>query len=94
MRVKSIGIFETRRSGSLSLSYSTKSMSKRQADEAQTSASEPAAKKTMSATNGSAEAAPAQSTSSFLVQRIKDNAKCPTRGSSHAAGYDLYSYVY
>ena len=48
-----------------------------------------AAKMSSSATNGAAE--PKQSTSSFLVQRIKSNAKVPTRGSSHAAGYDLYA---
>lgn len=34
-----------------------------------------------------------QTTASFLVQRLKPNAKVPTRGSSHAAGYDLYSWV-
>lgn len=37
---------------------------------------------------------PTQSTASFLVQRLKPNAKVPTRGSSHAAGYDLYSCVF
>ncbi|KAL8277026.1 hypothetical protein RQP46_010560 [Phenoliferia psychrophenolica] len=29
--------------------------------------------------------------SSFLVQRLSDKAKLPTRGSASAAGYDLYS---
>lgn len=28
--------------------------------------------------------------SSFLVQRLSDKAKLPTRGSASAAGYDLY----
>lgn len=36
---------------------------------------------------------PTQSTSSFLVQKLKKNAQVPTRGSSHAAGYDLYACV-
>lgn len=27
----------------------------------------------------------------FLVKRLSDNAKLPTRGSPHAAGYDIYS---
>ncbi|KAK9896876.1 dUTP diphosphatase [Cystobasidium minutum MCA 4210] len=44
----------------------------------------------MASSNGSS-SAPTQSTSSFLVQRTKEHAKLPTRGSSHAAGYDLYA---
>lgn len=31
--------------------------------------------------------------SAFLVQRLSSKAKIPTRGSSGAAGYDLYAYV-
>lgn len=30
----------------------------------------------------------------FLVQKLSDKAKLPTRGSALAAGYDLYSSVY
>jgi hypothetical protein len=30
---------------------------------------------------------------SFLVQRLSDKAKLPTRGSPLAAGYDLYAFV-
>jgi hypothetical protein len=30
---------------------------------------------------------------SLLVKRLSDRARIPTRGSSHAAGYDLYWYV-
>lgn len=31
---------------------------------------------------------------SLLVKRLSDRAIIPTRGSSHAAGYDLYWYVF
>ena len=30
----------------------------------------------------------------FLVQKLSDKAKLPTRGSALAAGYDLYSFVW
>jgi dUTPase len=29
----------------------------------------------------------------LLIKRLSDKARLPTRGSSHAAGYDLYACV-
>ena len=54
---------------------------------------ESADKRQATGTSITSMATPTQSTSSFLVQKLKKNAKVPTRGSSHAAGYDLYACV-
>ncbi|EGU12540.1 putative DUTPase Dut [Rhodotorula toruloides ATCC 204091] len=54
------------------------------ANTASTTAEPPAKRPAMSTTASSSPA-------SFLVQRLSDSATVPTRGSSYAAGYDLYS---
>ncbi|KAF8304783.1 dUTP diphosphatase [Clavulina sp. PMI_390] len=41
--------------------------------------------------NTISESAPPVPTSQLLIKRISDRATVPTRGSQHAAGYDLYS---
>ncbi|EMS18511.1 hypothetical protein NBRC10512_005262 [Rhodotorula toruloides] len=54
------------------------------ANTASVTAEPPAKRPAMSTTSSSSPA-------SFLVQRLSDSAKVPTRGSASAAGYDLYS---
>lgn len=42
-------------------------------------------------TIGLGQLVPRMTTMSLLVQRLSEDARLPTRGSEHAAGYDLYA---